>query len=85
MLLVNYTVALQDLYEIAFAYYSEDKPFSLYTLRPRQKLPLNETLGNVNLEPRTVLVLEEDDKAADPLVYLCNTSKVCVIILDWKG
>ena len=65
------------MYEIAFAYYNDGKPFSFYTLRPRLKLPLNEAIGDVNLEPRTVLVLEEDDDAADPLVYLCIASKVC--------
>ena len=68
------------MYAIAFAYYIDDKSFSLYTLRPRQKLPINETLGDVNLELHTVLVLEEDNDAADPLVYLSNTSKVCMIV-----
>ena len=72
-----YAVALQNLYEIAFAYYNDDKTFSLYTLRPRLKLPLNESIGEVNLEPRSVLVLE-DYEAADPLIYLCTTSKVCM-------
>ena len=70
---------MQDLREIAFAFaYNEDKPFSLYTLRPRQKLPLNEALSDVSLEPHTVLVLEEDDEAVDPLVFMCNANKICL-------
>ena len=36
---------------------------------------LNKSIVDVNLEPRTVLILEEDE-AADPLDYLSSSSKV---------
>ena len=71
---------LQELYEIAFANHVGNKPFSPYSLRPRVKLPPNCRIGDVNVEPRSVLVLEEDDEAIDPLTFLSKVSKYCQII-----
>lgn len=66
----------QVLYEIAFAHYNGSKAFSLYILRPRFKLPVDQPIGGVKLEPCTALILEEDDEAMDPLTYLSTDSEV---------
>lgn len=66
----------QVLYEIAFAHYSGSAAFSLCTLRPRFKLPIGRPIGSVKLEPRTALILEQDDEALDPLTYLSMESEV---------
>lgn len=74
------------MYEIAFAHYSGSKAFSLYTLRPRFKLPIDQPISSVKLEPRTALILEEDDEALDPLTYLSTGSEVmckeCMTLLQ---
>lgn len=50
-------------------------------MRPRVKVPLNCPIGDVDLEPPTVLVYEEDSEADDPLHCLTKEySKVSCLI-----
>ena len=76
MLFITCADYSQVLYEIAFAHHSGNSAFSLYTLRPRLKLPVDQPISSVKLEPRTALILEEDDEGLDPLTYLSMESEV---------
>lgn len=48
------------LYEIAFAFGALTRPFSIYSLRPRIKVPLFGSITDVG-DPPLVLVVEECD------------------------
>lgn len=61
------------LYEIAYAFGSMERPFSLYTMLPRQRV--NEDCLIRDLTPSTVLHIEEDAKGCDPYLF-CDDSMV---------
>ena len=59
----------QDLYGFAFAVGNADPPFGLYTMYPRQEIPLQSTsLNDVGLRTTTLLSIEADAVNFDPLI-----------------
>jgi hypothetical protein len=61
------------LYEIAFAFGSCEKPFSLYTVVPRQLIPHD---GTFTGDDPLAVVVEESEDAPDPCDYL-DAPTVC--------
>lgn len=51
-------------------------PFSIFTLIPRSKVTLVSTVEEVSA---AVLVVEEDESAAEPLQYLVEESEVLTV------
>jgi hypothetical protein len=61
----NYAIIV--LYEIAFAFGSCEKPFSLYTVVPRQLIPHDSTFTGDDL---LAVIVEASEDAPDPCDYL---------------
>jgi hypothetical protein len=72
----THTHSLQIFYEIAFGYCSENllnQPFSLFTVLPRKRVPEDSLFGSV--EPSSLLIVEDDETATDPLILFAEVMR----------
>lgn len=64
------------LYEIAFAFGSCTRPFNLYTVMPKTLVSYSGDNLHLDATSPLALIVEEDDDATDPLLYMCESTQV---------
>ena len=84
--MLYYTVLffIQALYEVAFAKSKINSPYFIYSVAPRQLIPPDSSLSQLNA---CVLVVEECDEAPEPLKLLGEVTNgtfvpLCIEVLD---